>query len=160
MRRSLRRKDSNIFGMFSQEQINTMREVFNMLDVDNDAFLTKSDLVAISESIGNPLTDAEIDRMVGDRKISYMMLLTMIGERLSEIEPEHSLIAAFKMFDSGDGKIDEKDLRHWLINEGDRMDQDSVDFFIKDVVNGGKVDYIKLAGIMKRGEALERSVNQ
>lgn len=135
-----------------------MREVFNMMDVDNDAFLTKGDLIVISESIGNPLTEADIDNMIGNRKISYMMLLTMIGERLAEIEPEHSLIAALKIFDNGDGRIDEKELRHWLINEGDCMDPDSVDFFMKDVVDGGKVDYVKLAGIMKRGEALERVV--
>lgn len=143
--------------MFSQDQINSLRETFNMLDVDNDSLLTRRDIVQISESIGNPFTDAEIEDMIGDRKVSYMVLLTMIGERLSEIEPEANLLVAFKEFDNGEGWIDEKELRSWLTNEGEKMSKADVDFLLKDVVDGGKVDYVKLTGIMKRGEVLEKT---
>lgn len=157
MRRNLRRKDSNIFGMFTQEQLNNLREVFNMLDVDNDTFLTKSDLVAVSESIGNPFSEAQIEEMLDGKKISYMALLTMIGEKLSEIEPEASLLQALKEFSNGVSDIDEEELRYWLENEGDKMKREDVDFLLKDATQKGRVDYSRLAGIMKRGEVLEKT---
>lgn len=155
MRRSIKRRESNIFGMLTQEQISKLRETFNMLDVNSDGFITKQDLYERIESIGNPLSLKEIDELVGDRQINYMTMLTMIGDKLSEIDSEKLILTSFKEFEGSNGKIDENLLRHWLINEGEnKLTNEEVDTILKGCVEDGYVDYVKLTGIIKHGEVL------
>lgn len=51
----------------------------------------------------------------------------MMGERLLHLDPEHDLLEAFACFDDGDkGWVDVKEVRKYLAEMGDRMDEDEV----------------------------------
>jgi len=51
----------------------------------------------------------------------------MMGEHLLELDPEHDILEAFACFDEGDkGYVDVKEMRKWLSELGDRMDEREV----------------------------------
>jgi myosin regulatory light chain 12 len=63
-----------------------------------------------------------------DRGVNFTMFLTMMGEHLLELDTEAELLEAFECFDEGDvGKVKGDELRRWLSEVGERMDQHEVD---------------------------------
>jgi len=69
---------------------------------------------------------AEFDSS-GDRGITFPMFLTMMGEHLYDFDTEQELLGAFECFDENDSgvvKVDE--MRKWLGESGERMDQSEV----------------------------------
>lgn len=55
------------------------------------------------------------------------MFLTMMGEHLLELDAEPELLEAFESFDENDeGKVKVDEMRRWLSEVGDRMDQKEV----------------------------------
>ena len=63
----------------------------------------------------------------GDRGINFTMFLTMMSERLFEFDTEAELIEAFESFDENDsGFVKVSDMRKWLSEMADRMDQREV----------------------------------
>jgi myosin regulatory light chain 12 len=72
----------------------------------------------------NPSTDFDSS---GDRGITFPMFLTMMGEHLYDFDTEQELLGAFECFDENDSgfvKVDE--MRKWLSESGERMDQSEV----------------------------------
>lgn len=56
-----------------------------------------------------------------------MEFLTMMGEHLFEFDTEAELIEAFESFDEGDtGFVKCDEIRRWLNEVGERMDQEEV----------------------------------
>jgi myosin regulatory light chain 12 len=159
MRRRARRQNSNIFDMLSKNQIVELREAFNLMDINSDTFITRSDLETFLGSIGDPFTKEEIDEMMEEagENMTFMVFLTLIGEKLSYTDDEKTILKAFKQFDEGDERlIDETFLRKWLMEEGDKMSEQDVNLLLKDVVDNGKVDYMKLTCIIKHGEVISK----
>lgn len=61
------------------------------------------------------------------RGIDFTSFLTMMSERLFEFDPEPELIEAFESFDEDDsGVVKVEDMRKWLSEMADRMDQREV----------------------------------
>jgi myosin regulatory light chain 12 len=55
------------------------------------------------------------------------MFLTMMGERLFEFDTEAELLEAFESFDENDtGYVKVEEMRRWLSEVGERMDQGEV----------------------------------
>lgn len=62
-----------------------------------------------------------------DRGINFTMFLTMMSEHLIEFDTEAELVEAFACFDEGDtGMVKGDEIRKWLSETGDRMDQKEV----------------------------------
>lgn len=160
-RRRTQRQNSNIFEMLKKQQIVELREAFNILDTNSDTVVCKSDLITFNSSIGAPFTPADIDEMMNEAgELSFMMFLTMIGERLSMTDEENEIKRAFLEF-SEKGCVNEKELRHWMINEGDKMTPGEVDRFLKNCVDNGEVNISNLISIIKHGEILKNeTVNE
>ncbi|KAM0687261.1 hypothetical protein COBT_001500 [Conglomerata obtusa] len=155
-RRRTQRQNSNIFEMLTKQQIVELREAFNLLDTNSDTVICKNDLETFNNSIGNPFTVAEIDEMMGESgEMSFMIFLTMIGERLSVTDDERTLNKAFREF-SECGRIDEKELRYWLMHEGDKMNVKDVDKFLKGCVENGEVDLKNIISLIKHGEIINK----
>ncbi|KIJ65034.1 hypothetical protein HYDPIDRAFT_167356 [Hydnomerulius pinastri MD-312] len=67
-----------------------------------------------------------------DRGINFTMFLTMMSERLFEFDPEAELKEAFECFDEGDtGMVKVEEMRKWMSEVGERMDQQEIDKFLK-----------------------------
>lgn len=57
------------------------------------------------------------------------MFLTMMGEHLYDFDTEQELLAAFECFDENDsGFVKCDEMRKWLGETGDRMEQADVSF--------------------------------
>lgn len=62
-----------------------------------------------------------------DRGINFTMFLTMMSERLFEFDTEAELLEAFECFDENDtGMVKVEEMRKWLSEVGERMDQREV----------------------------------
>jgi myosin regulatory light chain 12 len=68
------------------------------------------------------------------RGINFTMFLTMMSERLFEFDTEPELIEAFESFDENDsGMVKVEDMRKWLREMADRMDDREVSRFVLDI---------------------------
>jgi len=55
------------------------------------------------------------------------MFLTMMGEHLYDFDTEQELLGAFECFDENDsGFVKAEEMRKWLSESGERMDQSEV----------------------------------
>ncbi|TBU02503.1 RNA polymerase N, partial [Hamiltosporidium magnivora] len=152
-------QNSNVFAMLSKNQIFELKEAFGLLDTNNDGIISKEDLKTFLSSIGDPFTESEIDEMMEEAgsEMSFMMFLTLVGEKLSCTDEESVILQAFKDFDENrNGFVEEKVLKKWLTQEGDKMCEEDVDFLLKDCCENGMVDYKKLTEIIKHGEVLKK----
>jgi myosin regulatory light chain 12 len=62
-----------------------------------------------------------------DRGINFAMFLTMMSEHLFEFDAEAELLEAFSSFDESDsGMVRCDEIRKWLSETGDRMNQAEV----------------------------------
>ena len=64
-----------------------------------------------------------------DRGITFPMFLTMMGEHLYDFDTEAKLLEAFECFDENDsGFVKCDEMRKWLSEVGEKMDQSEVSF--------------------------------
>ena len=74
------------------------------------------------------------------RGVNFTMFLTMLGERLFEFDTEAELLEAFESFDENDtGYVKVEEMRRWLSDVGERMDQSEVRVYAArmGIANGG-----------------------
>ncbi|PFH54858.1 hypothetical protein AMATHDRAFT_52859 [Amanita thiersii Skay4041] len=144
-----RREPSGVFSLFQASQIQQFKEAFQLIDHDKDGWVSETDLKEIFSSLGITPSRQTLDELlsarpgthgrsnsleesVSDRGINFTMFLTMMGERLFEFDTEAELLEAFESFDENDSgfvKVDE--MKKWLSEVGERMDQREIDKFLK-----------------------------
>ena len=67
------------------------------------------------------------DEDMPDRGVNFPMFLTMMGEHLYDFDTEQELLEAFECFDENDsGFVKCDEIRKWLGDVGERMDQKEV----------------------------------
>ncbi|KAF8640461.1 hypothetical protein AX17_000125 [Amanita inopinata Kibby_2008] len=144
-----RREPSGVFSLFQAPQIQQFKEAFQLVDHDKDGWVSEGDLKEIFSSLGISPSRQMLDELLGarpgthsrsgsleespgDRGINFTMFLTMMGERLFEFDTEPELLEAFESFDEGDtGFVKVEEMRKWLGEVGERMDQREIDKFLK-----------------------------
>ncbi|KAG7098969.1 hypothetical protein E1B28_000856 [Marasmius oreades] len=139
-----RREPSGVFSLFQPSQIQQFKEAFQLIDHDKDGWVTHSDLTQIFASLGITPTDSQLKSLLSSRPggqhvssndpkgINFTMFLTMMSERLFEFDTEPELLDAFACFDENDqGTVNVNDLRKYLKEMGDRMDDREIDKFLK-----------------------------
>ncbi|KAF9244505.1 hypothetical protein BU15DRAFT_41713 [Melanogaster broomeanus] len=141
-----RREPSGVFSLFQAPQIQQFKEAFQLIDHDKDGWVTESDLREIFSSLGIPPSKRMLDDLLSSRpgkspsagssydetRINFTMFLTMMSERLFEFDPEAELREAFECFDEGDtGMVKVEEMRKWMSEVGERMDQQEIDKFLK-----------------------------
>jgi len=152
-KKAAKRTGSNVFSMFSQNQVAEFKEGFSLMDADKDGILGKNDLRAAFDMIGRLVSDKELDEMLNEAPgpISFTQLLTLFAERMSGGSDEDDVvIAAFKTFDEGNGKMDSESLRQALMTFGDKFTGGEVDdaFDQMEIDGSGKIDMNHLIGLL------------
>ncbi|RKP15306.1 hypothetical protein BJ684DRAFT_7196, partial [Piptocephalis cylindrospora] len=151
------RQNSNVFAMFDQKQITEFKEAFSIIDHDSDGFIDREDLKDMLSSLGQNPTDEYIDAMVSEApgSINFTMFLTLMGEKLSGMDAEADILAAFEAFDEdGTGLIHSEVLREALLTRGDRLPEDVVDSIFRGslVDRDGMFNYREFTRVLKHGE--------
>ncbi|PCH34058.1 EF-hand protein [Wolfiporia cocos MD-104 SS10] len=151
----LRREPSGVFSLFSPPQIQQFREAFSLIDHDGNGVVSDQDLKHIFTSLGITPSKTMIDNLLADRPgdhkgsgqhsklpssesdmsndrgITFPMFLTMMGEHLYDFDSEAELLEAFECFDEDDsGFVKCDEMRKWLGDVGERMDQQEIDKFL------------------------------
>ncbi|KAG8897422.1 hypothetical protein FRB99_008162 [Tulasnella sp. 403] len=138
-----RREPSGVFSLFQTAQIQQFKEAFSLIDQDGDGMVTEADLKNTFSNLGitptrRMMDDLLTDRPGGesaddkDRGVNFTMFLTMMGEHLLELDSEQELLEAFECFDENDeGKVKCEELRKWLGEVGERMDDEEIDRLLK-----------------------------
>ncbi|KAN0134307.1 hypothetical protein V8E53_007805 [Lactarius tabidus] len=143
-----RREPSGVFSLFQPQQIQQFKEAFSLIDQDRDGLVGEQDLKDTFASLGilpSPETMEELltsrpgesgvqssSENPHDRGINFAMFLTMMSEHLFEFDAEAELLEAFSSFDESDlGTVKCDEMRKWLSETGDRMNQAEIDRFLK-----------------------------
>ncbi|KAH8992476.1 EF-hand [Lactarius akahatsu] len=143
-----RREPSGVFSLFQPQQIQQFKEAFSLIDQDRDGLVGERDLKDTFASLGivpSPEMMEELltsrpgeggvqpsSEITRDRGINFAMFLTMMSEHLFEFDAEAELLEAFSSFDESDsGTVKCDEMRKWLSETGDRMNQAEIDRFLK-----------------------------
>jgi len=149
------RYTSNVFSMFSQDQIQEFKEAFNMMDQNHDGFIDREDLMEMLTSLGKNPTEEEVNSMIGEAPgpLNFTMFLTLFGEKLNGTDPEDVIRNAFGCFDfMATGKLEEWHLREIMTTLGDRWTDDMVDeLFHGAPIANGLFDYLDFTKTLKHG---------
>ncbi|KAF7436573.1 hypothetical protein PC9H_003406 [Pleurotus ostreatus] len=145
-----RREPSGVFSLFQAPQIQQFKEAFQLIDHDKDGWVNEGDLKEIFASLGISPSKQMMDELLSarpgehvrsssynddsssERGINFTMFLTMMSERLFDFDTEAELLSAFESFDENDsGMVKVDEMRKWLGEIGERMDQREIDRFLK-----------------------------
>lgn len=99
------RSGSNVFAMFTQNQVAQFKEAFSFIDQDKDGIISKHDIRASFDALGRLCSDKELEEMTSEAPgpINFTMFLTVFGDRVQGTDDEDVVTDAFSRFDEGDG---------------------------------------------------------
>ena len=83
-KKTAKRTTSNIFGMFSQNQLSEFKQAFQFIDFDKDGIINRNDIVAAFDSLGRRYPDDEISSMISEAggPVNYTTFIRLIGEKI------------------------------------------------------------------------------
>ncbi|KIR99591.1 myosin regulatory light chain, invertebrate [Cryptococcus deuterogattii 2001/935-1] len=163
-----REPSGGAYTMFTPQQIKQFKEAFTMIDQDGDGRVTESDLREMLSNLGQTPTPELLHSLLTSRPggsataqsksvnpsdgVNFTQFLSMMGERLIQLDPEQDLVDAFACFDDGDkGYVDVKTMRKYLGELGDRME----DWEIERLFSGpftdrqGRFNYPEFAEVLR-----------
>lgn len=104
-KRRAQRTGSNVFAMFTQNQVHQFKEAFSFIDQDKDGIISKSDIRATFDALGRLCSDKELEEMTSEAPglINFTMFLSVFGDRVQGTDEEEVVQKAFMLYDEGDG---------------------------------------------------------
>nr|ABK21927.1 unknown [Picea sitchensis] len=141
----------------TEEQIAEFREAFSLFDRDGDGSITTKELSTVIRSLGQNPTEAEIQDMInevdtdGNGTIDFREFLDLMAHKIKDLDSDEELREAFKVFDKDqNGYISAAELRHVMINLGEKLTEEEVELMIKeaDTDGDGQVNYEEFVRMM------------
>ncbi|KAL5276839.1 hypothetical protein ACFFRR_002198 [Megaselia abdita] len=143
----------------TEEQVSEFKEAFMLFDKDEDGTISLSELGVVMRSLGQRPSELELRNMItefdtdGSGSIEFNEFLQMMSKKMVGADGEFELKEAFKVFDKdNDGLISSSELRHVMMNLGERLSEADVDDMIKDAdMDGdGMINYNEFVMILTR----------
>ncbi|XP_061365594.1 calmodulin-2/4-like isoform X1 [Gastrolobium bilobum] len=149
----------------NEEQIVEIKEAFGLFDKDGDGYLHESligcitveELATVIRSLDQNPTEEELQDMInevdadGNGTIEFVEFLNLMAKKMKETDAEEDLKEAFKVFDKDqNGYISASELRHVMINLGEKLTDEEVEQMIKeaDLDGDGQVNYDEFVKLM------------
>ncbi|CAN1841373.1 Calmodulin-like protein 8 [Linum perenne] len=134
----------------TQDQIVEFKEAFCLFDKDGDGNSIKIYLSfpSIHSYIHSVITEVDAD---GNGTIEFAEFLSLMARKIKETDAEEELKEAFKVFDKDqNGYISATELRHVMINLGEKLTDEEVEQMIKeaDLDGDGQVNYDEFVKMM------------
>nr|QDH43406.1 myosin regulatory light chain [Choanoeca flexa] len=150
------RATSNVFAMFSEQQIQEFKEAFSLIDDNHDQKIDMDDLSKMFDSLGQNPGPGELEKMMDEAptELNFTMFLTLFGDKMTGTDPEDVIKNAFACFDpNSTGKINDERLRELLTTMGDRFTEAEVEEMYKyaPIDSSGGFDYREYTSILKNG---------
>ncbi|CAN8270448.1 unnamed protein product [Cochlearia groenlandica] len=141
----------------SQEQIMEFKEAFCLFDKNGDGCITADELANVIRSLDQNPTEQELQDMIteidsdGNGTIEFSEFLNLMAYHIQESDVNEELTEAFKVFDKDqNGYISASELRHVMINLGEKLTDEEVNQMIKeaDLDGDGQVNYDEFVRMM------------
>ncbi|KAH9687927.1 calmodulin-like protein 11 [Citrus sinensis] len=150
---------NNIYAedVLPEDQIAEFQEAFSMLDKDGDGCITFEELASAIKSLDQNPTEEELRNMInevdldGNGTIEFLEFLKLMATKMKENEAQEELKEAFKVFDKDqDGYISPNELRHVMMNLGEKLTDEELEQMIleADLDGDGQVNYEEFARMM------------
>jgi calmodulin len=119
--------------------------------------ITTQELGTVMRSLGQNPTEAELKDMIhevdadGDGTIDFAEFLDLMARKMKDADSDEELKEAFKVFDKDqNGFISAAELRHVMINLGEKLTDEEVNEMIReaDVDGDGQVNYEEFVKMM------------
>lgn len=127
-----------------------LKQTFELFDDDGDGLIPISDLKKILKDLGQNVTEEKIEKTIqqlgGNEEDSFdfEQFLEITSNVLRDTSDEDQLREAFRVFDKeGNGFISVSELRHFLMNIGDKMTEDEFMEMVRltEINDDGEIQY-------------------
>lgn len=128
------------------DEVNEIKEAFDLFDTENSGAIQLSSLLASMESLGFKNKNPDIYKMISEieddedaeGEIKFQDFLDMMTGRISEKNPEEDLSRVYKLFDfDRKGEIDFDSLKKVALDLG----EDISDEELKEIITRAGADY-------------------
>ncbi|KAH6973101.1 calmodulin-like protein [Ilyonectria sp. MPI-CAGE-AT-0026] len=142
---------------FSDQQIAEFRQAFSLFDSNGDGQVTAKDIGTVMRSLGQNLSDAELQDMVNEidvdknGTIDFSEFLAIMSKKRNINDIQEDLLDAFKVFDKdGSGTISRDEIRQVMLSLGERLTEEEINEMLKvaDKDGNGTIDYNEFVHIM------------
>uniref|UniRef100_A0A7N0V285 non-specific serine/threonine protein kinase n=1 Tax=Kalanchoe fedtschenkoi TaxID=63787 RepID=A0A7N0V285_KALFE len=168
MNRFKKRAMRVIADHLSVEEVEVIREMFKLMDIDNDGKITYEELKAGLQKVGSQLAELEIKMLMEvadvDRNgvLDYGEFVT-VTVHLQRMGNDEHIQRAFDFFDKdGNGYIELHELRETLADESGETDADFLTDIMREVDTDkdGRISYDEFAAMMKTGTDWRKASRQ
>merc|ERR1712146_240550 len=150
-------------GGLSEEQIEEIREAFNLFDADNSGAIDVRELKAAMRALGFEVKKEELKKMIsdidnGNGSIEFQEFLEMMTGKMGEKDTREDIEKVFKLFDDDNtGKISLRNLRRVAQELGENIDEEELQDMINQADRDGcEINIDEFYRIMKKkGNFLE-----
>ncbi|XP_020092609.1 neo-calmodulin-like [Ananas comosus] len=141
----------------NEEEISEFQDAFSLFDKDGDGCITSEELETVIKSLGQNPSKEELHEMIrdidcdGNGTIEFGEFLNLMARKMKENDSEEELREAFKVFDKDqNGYISASELRHVMINLGEKLTDEEVEQMIKeaDLDGDGQVNFEEFVRMM------------
>jgi calmodulin len=127
-----------------------------LFDKEGNGTITTKELGTVMRSLSQNPTEAELQDMInevdadGVGSIDFPEFLSLMARKMKDSNTHEELIEAFKIFDkNGDGYLSLRELKHLIMNLGERMSDEEVEEIIRaaDIKDATKInvdDFIRM----------------
>ncbi|KAK1390587.1 Calmodulin-like protein 11 [Heracleum sosnowskyi] len=141
--------------ILNDEQIVEFQEAFSLFDKNGDGCITVEELATVIRSLDQNPSEDELQDMISDFDadgngiIEFVQFLNLMFKKIKENDVEEELKEAFKVFDKDqNGFVSATELRHVMINLGEKLSDEEVEQMIReaDLDGDGQVscdDFVK-----------------
>lgn len=143
--------------VLSDEQIQSLKDVFDLFDKDHSGSISTSELGDVMRSLGQNPTDAELQDMVNEvdtdnsGTIEFNEFMAMMSTSIQPKDFAEETMAAFKVFDKdGSGTISAEELKQVMKSLGENLTDAEIEDMIReaDKDNDGTIDYEEFAQLL------------
>merc|ERR1712014_226429 len=146
-------------GGLSDEQVEEMREAFNLFDSDKSGSIDYRELKAAMKALGFDVKNDELKKMItdiaadGSGHIEFPEFLEMMTGKMGEKDTKEEILKVFKLFDDDStGKISFKNLKRVAKELGENMTEEELQDMIDqaDRDGDGEINPEEFYRIMKK----------
>ncbi|KAA0155664.1 hypothetical protein FNF27_03921 [Cafeteria roenbergensis] len=158
-RRSPRRGRAYDRPGLSEEEIEEIREAFNLFDTDGSGTIDPKELKSAMQSLGFEAKNATIYQMIGDidkdgsGAIDFDEFLDMMTAKMSDKDTREDIVKVFNLFDDdGSGRISLRNLKRVAKELGETMTDAELMEMIEraDTDQDGEIDAEEFYAIMTK----------
>ena len=141
----------------NEEQLAKIKTAFSLFDKDGDGIITVKDLGTVMQSLGEHLTEAELQDLIdkvdahGNGVVDFSDFRTMMAQKMQDADSEEEIRQAFRVFDrNGNGFISPDEFRYVMTSLGEKLTDEEFDqmFTDADLDGDGQINYEEFVTMM------------